>query len=92
MTLAWTNNFIVAWTNWNGYKDDVEAKTYLLLSTSILAGGNRLFTKQSQEVLCFQSQVLAFAALTKASGEGYEYTTHFPLRTIRIGERTTACG
>jgi hypothetical protein len=82
----------VPWTNWNAYKDGVEEKTYLLLSTSILVEGNKLFAKESQEVLCFQSQVLTFAPLTNASGEGYEYTTHFPLRTIRIVERTTGSG
>jgi len=46
-------NFIALWTSWSVYRGSAEEKT--CRSTSVWEEGGRIFAKQSQEVLCFQS-------------------------------------
>src|ERR1022692_1530467 len=54
--LTWIGNFIARWTSLSVCNDSAGAKQCRLLSTSIWEEEDRFFTKQSQEVLCFQWQ------------------------------------
>jgi hypothetical protein len=51
-----TGNSIVRWISWSVSNDSAEERQCRLPSTSIWAEGDSLFSKQSQEVLCFHWQ------------------------------------
>src|ERR1700676_739282 len=54
--LIWTGNSIARWISWSVCNDSAEERQCRLRSTSIWEEGDSLFSKQSQEVLCFHGQ------------------------------------